>query len=84
MPPFLKAYGVTLMTNCKTCEGVGWVCENHIEQPWGGLSASAQACHCGGAGQPCETCNNDLHLTGFEGGAIIASVDPIPDGQRIH
>jgi len=67
---------------CK-CEGTGWVCENHEDRPWGGISTSKFACECG-AGVPCSICNLDLNKSGFEGGAIIASVDPIPDGQRMH
>lgn len=67
---------------CENCAGCGWVCEAHPEHPWAEL-AGVHPC-CGGAGMPCETCNADLSTTGFEGGAIIASVLPIPDGQRVH
>lgn len=73
-----------MMSECPKCEGCGWVCENHTEKAWGGLSSSDATCNCGGAGQPCDSCNLDLNKTGFEGGVIIASVDPIPDGQRVH
>lgn len=27
-----------------------WVCEDHPNKPWGGVSNSPDACHCGGAG----------------------------------
>lgn len=38
---------------CICCEGTGWVCEEHPNQPWEG----AHACHCGAAGAPCPHCN---------------------------
>jgi len=38
---------------CMVCEDVGWVCENHPDQPWDG----PDACTCGGAGAPCHACN---------------------------
>jgi hypothetical protein len=39
---------------CPQCEGTGWVCENHIDQPWDGI----HGCTCGGAGAPCPRCNS--------------------------
>ncbi|MEH2589815.1 hypothetical protein [Bradyrhizobium sp. AZCC 1721] len=39
---------------CLLCEGSGWVCENHPDQPWEG----EHACGCGRAGAPCPTCNS--------------------------
>lgn len=66
------------------CDGCGWVCENHTDKPWAGISSAHDACDCGGAGQPCAECNMDLNKSGFEGGVIICSVDDIPDGQRMH
>jgi hypothetical protein len=39
--------------SCPICEGIGWVCENHPDQPWTG----PHACTCGGAGAPCPRCN---------------------------
>ena len=38
--------------NCACCDGTGWVCENHQDQPW----MSPHACTCGG-GAPCPRCN---------------------------
>lgn len=38
------------------CAICGYVCENHEDRPWDGVSERADACHCGGAGVPC-TCN---------------------------
>jgi hypothetical protein len=38
---------------CLYCEGEGWVCENHPDQPFAG----PHACRCGGAGMPCPKCN---------------------------
>lgn len=67
---------------CSNCADCGWVCENHVDHPWAGLAAVDECC--GGAGMPCAECNQDLHLNGFEGGAIICSVDEIPDGNRVH
>src|SRR4051794_8126954 len=43
--------------SCKTCGGARWVCEDHLERPWGGASDRSDACHCGGAGAPCPACN---------------------------
>ncbi len=40
---------------CRICDGVGWVCENHPDKPFKGLSGRLDACSCG-AGMPC-TCN---------------------------
>jgi hypothetical protein len=41
------------MMKCVFCDGRGWVCENHPEQPWEGEFA----CPCGGAGMPCRHCS---------------------------
>lgn len=44
--------------DCKVCQGVFWVCENHPEKAWGEMidgKDSATACCCG-AGAPCQ-CN---------------------------
>jgi hypothetical protein len=38
---------------CPNCDGTGWVCEEHPDQPWEGL----HACSCGAAGAPCPHCN---------------------------
>jgi hypothetical protein len=38
---------------CLLCEDTGWVCENHLDQPWEG----PHTCSCGGAGMPCAKCN---------------------------
>jgi len=40
---------------CVICDQTGWVCENHADKPWDGVSARSDACGCG-AGMPC-TCN---------------------------
>lgn len=44
------------MVGCVKCDNTGWVCENHGELPWDGISVRFDACHCGGAGAPCK-CN---------------------------
>lgn len=41
--------------NCGEVDGWGWVCENHLDRPWGGVSARDDACDCG-AGAPCPVC----------------------------
>ncbi|HYD66144.1 hypothetical protein [Azospirillum sp.] len=38
---------------CPGCDGTGWVCEDHQDQPWDG----PHACSCGAAGAPCPRCN---------------------------
>lgn len=42
---------------CRNCEGSGWVCENHPCIAWYGLSGKFRCC--GGAGMPCQVCNNE-------------------------
>lgn len=41
---------------CKVCDDTGWVCENHKDLPWKGVSDRKDACECG-AGAPCDVCN---------------------------
>lgn len=49
---------------CTICDDTLWVCENHRDKPWDGLSD--RSCDCGGAGEPCE-CNPDaLMPPGFK------------------
>ncbi len=36
---------------CPSCEGEGWVCENHNDKTWGQGEGEGR-CECG-AGQPC-------------------------------
>lgn len=54
---------------CKYCDDTGWVCEDHTDKPWDGVSNHKDACHCGGAGSPCEEyntcgCNELLNVSG--------------------
>lgn len=45
--------------DCPRCEGLGWVCENHPDVPWAGMTGEPMcrgAEGCGGAGMPCR-CN---------------------------
>jgi len=44
--------------DCWFCGGEGWVCENHGDRPWGGISTRADACDCG-AGMPCHCTDMD-------------------------
>jgi hypothetical protein len=41
---------------CTNCDSTGWVCENHRDRPWDGVSGRLDACGCG-AGAPCTKCN---------------------------
>ena len=45
------------MMTCEICGDARWVCEDHVDKPWGGASEREDACHCGGAGMPCPACN---------------------------
>lgn len=38
---------------CKTCDGIGWVCEAHPDWPCDG----PRAYPCDGPGAPCPRCN---------------------------
>jgi hypothetical protein len=44
---------------CRNCDGEEWVCENHLDHPWDGVSSRDDACGCG-AGAPCPVCRPDL------------------------
>jgi len=64
---------------CVNCDSTGWVCENHGDKPWEGESIRADICACGGAGAPCEVCQQvqiHLALTGRIpiNGTVICSV----------
>ncbi len=50
-------------SRCANCEGIGWVCENHPDRPWEGLSAPGEGCDCG-AGAPCPVCQPAMALSG--------------------
>jgi hypothetical protein len=57
---------------CAVCDDTGWVCEAHPDRPSDIFSKRFDACQCGGAGMPCETCNPsdkdhrpDMSRTGF-------------------
>jgi len=54
-----------MMANCKNCDGQAWVCENHSDRPWEGLSDREDACDCG-AGAPCPVCNWRAAVAGVE------------------
>lgn len=41
---------------CANCDGSRWVCENHPDRPWEGMSAPGEGCGCG-AGAPCPCCD---------------------------
>ncbi len=43
---------------CANCDDYKWVCENHPDKVWGGLSSEPNVCECG-AGMPCPMCGGD-------------------------
>lgn len=60
------------MYKCLCCKDTGWVCENHLDKPWGETGVEG-SCNCG-AGTNC-SCNPDGNADGvFD--AVYASVDP--------
>lgn len=50
------------LPTCKNCDGLEWVCENHTDTPWAGLSGEPECC--GGAGAPCPCCNWEMATAG--------------------
>lgn len=46
-----KAGDVVSGDACRTCNGLGWVCEEHPDRAWD----SGEGC-CGAAGAPCGSC----------------------------
>lgn len=58
------------LSNCPTCAGMGWVCEEHMDQPW-------EHEGCGGAGAAC-MCNPTRYV-GFS--AVLAGT-PEEDDER--
>lgn len=65
---------------CLRCDGEGWVCENHPDQPWYGGTPDC----CGGAGAPCPDCSPFTQLTEspfinpewrFADGDVVAFID---------
>lgn len=57
------------MSDCDICKGELWVCENHLNTPWGDREGQ---CQCG-AGKNC-LCNP--HGDFPEGTITVATVDP--------
>lgn len=62
------------MSACRNCADAVWVCENHPDRPWGGLSAHPEACECG-AGAPCPCCNLELAAAGLVAERELAIAD---------
>ena len=56
-PPALSMRTLRV-TDCKNCGGTGWVCENHTDRVWRGVSDDVTACGCGD-GAPCAICNSE-------------------------
>lgn len=66
---------------CMNCFGADWVCENHRDRPWGGMSSDLLACECG-AGAPCPVCSPDMACAGrveTERDAILAWLRAQPE-----
>lgn len=55
---------------CRNCAGMEWVCENHADHPWSGLTGEAECC--GGAGAPCPVCNMEMACAGYVDAALRA------------
>lgn len=53
------------MTECRVCDSTGWVCEDHRDVPWDGISDSDISCRCGGAGAPRGACNLEMASAGY-------------------
>lgn len=53
---------------CEVCKGTGWVCENHMDTPWG---TAPEQCDCG-AGHSC-LCNQNGEV---EWHVVYAASDP--------
>ena len=66
---------------CKNCDETGWVCEEHTDKPWGGMSVRADACNCGGAGQPCR-CARPEYLAGYK--QAQADAEKIIEEKMVH
>lgn len=70
-PAGLDAPRVDPSRECRNCAGGAWVCENHQDRPWDGVSTNAEACGCG-AGAPCPVCSPDLAFAGRRSSTIEA------------
>lgn len=60
--------------SCRVCDHSGWVCESHLDRPWGAVSEHEDACGCGG-GTPC-LCNDDPENAGALAELIIETYRP--------
>lgn len=77
---------MTKNPRCTTCQDMGTVCENHPRRPWGGMCCGNGggevcghgACHCGGAGMPCEACCSPVPADG----TVPIGWGFVPDWQR--
>lgn len=62
--------------HCPTCVDTGYVCENHPDRAWGGLTGDE--C-CGGAGMPCPACCSPIPPDGTR--SIVEAF--VPDHLRM-
>lgn len=71
------------MSACRNCSG--WVCENHLDTPWPGLT---DAECCGGAGSPCPVCDPEtanaplIYSIAQEARRYAAFYEPNSDGRH--
>lgn len=50
------------MDVCEHCQDTGYVCENHPEHAWAGVTGAEECC--GGAGMPCTLCCDPIPMDG--------------------
>lgn len=62
--------------DCQICGGAAWVCEDHPDRVWDGVSNSTTACTCGAAGAPCR-------CTGMDG-PVAREVVECVEGPACH
>ncbi len=64
-------------TPCRNCDGMGWVCENHQDRPWGGITDHLESCECG-AGAPCPVCNREMSCAPL----VYAAIEALPEPPK--
>ncbi len=62
---------------CETCKGTGWICENHMDTPWG---SGPGECDCG-AGCNC-ICNPGGEYVEWQ--AVYATTEPEEVKEWVH
>jgi hypothetical protein len=72
----VSALRASVPSACRNCAGEEWVCENHPDRPWDGMSNREDACGCG-AGAPCPVCSG-LHFSTMMERAVSA-IEALPE-----